>query len=109
MLLQRCRCLASRIGSGSIWIDGLNRWSPERCCTAAISQSQIGLQAARITVEVFARAELKGVDEHTHQHWALLCRTADQLPMPLVQPTHGRDELKGLAEAGAECRQLSLR
>jgi hypothetical protein len=107
MLLQPIRCMAG--GTGSIGVDHLDGWSPERRCPAPIGQREIGLQAARIPIEVFRGAELERIDKHANQHGAICRRSADQLSVPVMQTSHGRDELKRLRKPGVKGIQVSLR
>jgi hypothetical protein len=53
----------------------------------------VGLEGARILVEILVRAELQAVDEDRGDHRvAVLARQAHQRQVALVQIAHGRDE-----------------
>ena len=81
------------------WID-LGRAGGEQGIGARCrGQLGIGLQVAGIALEVFGRAELERIDEDAEQHLAAMggagpVRQGHEGLMALMQPAHGRHELK---------------
>jgi hypothetical protein len=73
---------------------------PHHVHLGLLQQLAVGVEGARILVEVLVGPELQRVDEDADDHaFAQLARLVDQADVAGVQIAHGRHERDGLARA----------
>jgi hypothetical protein len=84
-------------------VDSLRRGRVEQVDALPLEQLRVALEIPRIALEVFAGAELHGVDEDRgHDGRILVFGALDERKVPGVQRTHGRDEADGPAQRASD-------
>src|SRR3954447_5521763 len=89
----------------TIRVDDVRGRGEDNVDLLARAEREVGVEGARIAVEVLPRRELQGVEEDRDDHGVAACaRGPDQLTVPFVQRTHGHDDrdlaLQGITQAG---------
>src|SRR3954451_137616 len=89
----------------TIRVDDVRGRGEDHVDLLARAECKVGVEGARIAVEVLPRRELQGVEEDRDDHGVAACaRGPDQLTVPFVQRTHGHDDryltLQGITQAG---------
>ena len=67
---------------------------PKSRSTTGISQRDVGVEHARIALQILLWTELERIHKHAHQSRALSSSALNQRTMALVETSHGGHELK---------------